>query len=153
MAKAAELGNATLNTLHLFRSDLEWRKHYKYTTDITALHEISVSLLRSQHQRQLPWRFNDGLVMQTTGSRETMETSEHFKISLYFPILDAIISELRTRFDDKNLDLMMAIQCCNPSFPQFLEFEHLLPLAELYSRLNKEYLMMECTLAKSKVKI
>ena len=80
-----------------------------------------------------------------------METSEHFKISLYFPILDAIISELRTRFDDKNLDLMIAIQCCNPLFPQFLELEHLLPLAELYSRLNKEYLMMECILAKRTV--
>ena len=94
MAKAAELGNATLNTLDLFQSDLEWGKHYKYTTDIAALHEISVSLPRSQHQRQLPWKFNDGLVMQTTGSRETMEASEHFKISPYFPILDAIISEL-----------------------------------------------------------
>ena len=42
----------------------------------------------------------------------------------------------------------MAIQCCNPSSPQFLESEHLLQLAELYSCLNKEYLMMECTLAK-----
>ena len=34
MAKAAELGNATLDTLDLFQSDLEWGKHYKYTTDI-----------------------------------------------------------------------------------------------------------------------
>ena len=95
MAKAADLVNATLDTLHLFRSDLEWEKHYKYTTGIAALHKISVSSLsRSQHQRQLPRRFDDGLVMQTTGSREAMETSKHFKISLYFPILDAIISEL-----------------------------------------------------------
>ena len=86
--------------------------------------------------------------MHTTGSREAMETSEHFKISLYIPILDAIISELHSRFDDKNLDLMTAIQCCNPSSLQFLDFEHLQPLADLYSRLNKDYPMMECTLAK-----
>ena len=43
---------------------------------------------------------------------------------------------------------MTAIQCCNPSSPQFLDFEHLQPLAHLYSRLNEDYLMMECTLAK-----
>ena len=35
MAKAADLVNATLDMLHLFRSDLEWEKH-KYTTDIAA---------------------------------------------------------------------------------------------------------------------
>ena len=72
-----------------------------------------------------------------------METSEHFKISLYIPILDAIISELHSRFDDKNLDLMTAIKCCNPSSLQFLDFEHLQPLADLYSHLNKDYPMME----------
>ena len=43
---------------------------------------------------------------------------------------------------------MMAIQCCNPSSPQFLDFEHLQPLADLCSHLNKDYLMMKCTLAK-----
>ena len=69
MAKAAELVNATLDTLHLFQSKLEWEKHHKYTTDIAALHEISVSSLSSsQHQRQLPRRFDDGLVMQIIGS-------------------------------------------------------------------------------------
>ena len=67
MAKAAELVNATLDILHLFQSELEWEKH---TTDIAALHDISVSSLSSSHhQRQLPRRFDDGLVMQIIGSR------------------------------------------------------------------------------------
>ena len=147
MAKAADLVNATLDTLHLFQSDLEWEKHYKYTTDIAALHSISVSSTpRPQRRRQLPRRFDDAVVMETTGARET---GESFKISLYFPILDAIISELRNRFDNKNLDLMRAIQFYNPLSPQFLEFERLLPLTKLYSCLNKDYLMMECSLVKN----
>ena len=148
MAKAADLVNATLDTLTLFRSDLEWEKHYKYTTDVAALHNISVSSPRLQRQRQLPRRFDDAVIMQSTGARETMATAESYKISLYFPILDAIITELRNRFDSKNLDLMRAIQCCNPLSAQFLDIEHLLPLVESYSCLNKEYLTMECRLAK-----
>ena len=56
MDKAADLVNATLDTLQLFRSDLEWQKHYKYTTDIATLHDISVSSPRPQRQRQLPRR-------------------------------------------------------------------------------------------------
>ena len=50
MAKAADLVNATLDILHLFRSDQEWQqKCHKYTTDIAALHYISVSSPRPQH--------------------------------------------------------------------------------------------------------
>ena len=36
--------------------------------------------------------------------------SEHFKVSVYFPILDATLSELQHRFTDKNLAHMRAIQ-------------------------------------------
>ena len=86
--------------------------------------------------------------MESTGARETVETGESYKISLYFPILDAIISELRNRFDNKNPDVMRAIQCCNPSSSQFLEIECLLPLIELYSCLNEDHVIMEYTLAK-----
>ena len=85
--------------------------------------------------------------MESTGAREIMETGESYKISLYFPILDAIISELRNRFD-KNLDLMRTIQCCNPSSSQFLEIDCLHPLSESYSCLNKDHVTTECILTK-----
>ena len=73
---------------------------------------------------------DDIMIMESTGAREIVETGESYKISLYFPILDAIISELRNRFDNKYLDLMRAIKCCNPSSSQFLESDCLLPLIE-----------------------
>ena len=63
MAKAADLVNATLDTLQLFQSDLEWQKHYKHTTDIATLHDISVSSPRSR-QRQLPRRFDNVVIME-----------------------------------------------------------------------------------------
>ena len=44
--------------------------------------------------------------METTGARNAVNNSEDFKVCLYFPILDAVITELQSRFDDKNLELM-----------------------------------------------
>ena len=134
--------------MQLFISDLEWQKYYKYTTDIAALHDISISSPRPQCRRQLPRKFDDIGIMESTEARRTVETGESYKISLYFPILNAIISELQNRFDNKYLDLIRAIQCCNPSSSQFLEIDCLLPLIESYSCLNKDRVTMECTLAK-----
>ena len=131
--------------MQFFRGDLEWQKHYKYTTDIAALHDISVSSPRPQRQRQLSRRFDDIMIRESTGAREIVEAGESYKISLYFPILDTIISELQNRFGNKNLDLMRAKQCCNPSSSQFLEIDCLLPLIESYSCLNKDHVTMECT--------
>ena len=66
-------------------------------------------LLNMGMSRQLPWRYEDGLVMETTGSREGLITSEHLKISIYFSILDAMLSELDCRFVEKNLENMWCI--------------------------------------------
>ena len=72
---------------------------------------------------------------------------EHYKTSLYFPVLDAMLSELDSRFTDKNLLHMRAIQACASRSPHFLESSHLAPLADSYG-LYKSTLDMECTLAK-----
>ena len=72
---------------------------------------------------------------------------EHFKTSPYFPVLDAMLSELDRRFTDKNLMHMHAIQACAPWSPHFLESSQLVLLADSYD-LDKSALDMECTLAK-----
>ena len=106
LAKAAELVSSTLDTLQLFRSDQEWEKLYKYVTDAAALHDISIIPPRPQRNRQMPRRLRDGLVLEATGARDTLTTSQQFKISLYYPILDAIIAEMKKRFDDKNISTL-----------------------------------------------
>ena len=141
--------NSTLDTLQLFCSDQEWERHYKYVTDVAALHEISIALPRPQCNRQISRRLQDGIVLETMGTRDALTTSQQFKVRLYYPILDAIIVEMKKRFDDKNLRLMKAVDCCNPSSSNFLEFDFLLPVVESYGcHLNQYLLQMECILAK-----
>ena len=88
------------------------------------------------------------VVLESHGSRDVLNTSHDFKISVYFPILDSILSELKKRFDSKNIGLMKAVQSCSPSSAEFLEMDRLMPLVESYGFIDKELLRMECVLAK-----
>ena len=148
MSKAANLVSATLETLQYFRTDEEWVKMYKYVNDVANLNKISVTPPRSQRQRRTPRRLDDCIIMETTGTRSTVITDEDYKITLYFPVLDAMIQEFRDRFENQTLE---GIQCCHPESPHFLEINHLMPLVTLYN-LNKESLSMECTIAKRTLK-
>ena len=143
MAKTADLVTATMEILQQFRSDEEWNKLYKYVVDVASLHNIEIAPLRSQHQRTMPKRFEDVIVLESTGSREM----DDYKISLYFPVLDAMISELCSRFEDKNVQIMRAIQCCNPNSMHFLDADSLAPLIEIYN-LSKDSPSAECLMAK-----
>ena len=63
-------------------------------------------------------RLESDIVLESVGSREIPTTSEQFRISLYFPIVDAMISELQHQFADKSLEHMKAVGACSPDTPQ-----------------------------------
>ena len=86
----------------------------------------------------------DGLVLETVGSRQLIPCSDDYKKSIYFPVLDAFLSELSRRFDEKNVDIMRAIQACNPLSSNFL---CLLPLVEGYG-LDGDAIDVEAKLGK-----
>lgn len=132
IAKAADLVSATVGILKDFRTDSKWEQLFKYVRDVASLHDIHAELPRAQRSRQLPRRYEDGLVMETTGSREGVMTSEHLKISIYFPILDAMLTELDHRFAEKNLEHMRCIQACSPCCPNFLKPSSIRTLADYY---------------------
>lgn len=146
MAKAADLVSATVAILKEFRADSKWEHLFKYVQDVASLHGITADLPRTHRLRQLPQRYECGVVMESTGFRETVMTCDQLKVSLYFPILDAMLSELDRRFAEKNLDHMRAIQACSPS-SDFLQPNSILTLAESYG-LDVDSLTVECSLAR-----
>ena len=96
----------------------------------------------------MPKRLQSGIVLESAGVRDvTPSFSEQLKVTLFLPVLDAMLSELEQRFSDKNIMHMKAIQACAPGSPNFLEANHIAPLADSYG-LNKSALQMECSLAK-----
>ena len=72
MAKAAELVEGTMKTLQQFSSDKEWSKLYKYVNDVASLlnNEVSPIDRRLQHSKWLPKWLEDGVALQSVGSRQ-----------------------------------------------------------------------------------
>ena len=135
------------------RSNSSWDHLYKYTQDVAKLNNVPLpsAATRPCRSKQLPKRLESGIVLQSTGSGESVNTGEEFKVSLYFCILDSMLGELKCRFDKKNLEIMKAIQSCNPqSAVAFLNYERLCPLALQYG-LDADLLKTECHLAKKKL--
>ena len=69
--------------------------------NVAKLHNIPIVTSRS---RRPPKRFDDGIVLETTGIRDE---SDNYKINLKRP------------FSDKNKDIMQALQACCPPHTTF----------------------------------
>ena len=120
--KAAELVVGTIKTIESFRSDEEWMKLLSYAKNVADTHDISTHILTANSSRQrrkvMPQRYNDEVVFETTGSRDCPsedDADSMLKSNLYFPILDAILVELNSRFSQKNLELMRSLHACCPT--------------------------------------
>ena len=88
-----------------------------------------------------------GIILETTGTRQVSSSTEDFKVNFYYPVLDAFLSELNRRFDDKNTELMRAIQACKPGSKDVLLSISLKPLISSYN-ISEEVITMEAILAK-----
>ena len=80
----------------------------------------STTTARPSRSKQLPKQLEGAIVLQSTGSRESLCIGEEFKVSLYVCILDSMLGELKCRFDKKSIEIMKAIQSCNPQSVDFL---------------------------------
>ena len=90
MGKAADLVLATESTLQDFRTDNEWEKVFDYSKKVAEVNkiEINVNIQSCSHrQRQVPRRFEDGIICESTGAREILSSSQHYKVNMYFPVL------------------------------------------------------------------
>jgi len=75
LTKACELVCDTQETLQQFRTDEEWDKHYKYITESALIFGINLAPLRPSHNRQVPRRLQDGIILEIIGNRDTTSTS------------------------------------------------------------------------------
>ena len=133
LGSAAQLVIASKAALQDYRSDEMWSKLYSYAVSIAEKHNIDINVADG-HRRKRPQRqLDDCVIYESVGSREEVTTSQEFKQKLYFPVLDAFLAEIERRFDDKNIDIMKAIQACHPDSEAFLCINALQPLIENYA--------------------
>ena len=79
--------SATIETLEEFRSDASWSHLYSYVQQVEELNEIAIAEYQQKCQRRLPSRSKKVLYsIESVGSRESMSTSDEYKVNVYFPI-------------------------------------------------------------------
>ena len=131
LAKAVDLVSALIETFEDFRSDESWKKVFEYAVSVSQHHAIEIQVQRKRQSMQ-PRRLEGTTVSTSLGHREApaVNCSEHFEVTLYYAVLDAFLSELKKRFDSKNLHIMKAVQACNPQSTCFLQSDKLSGLTE-----------------------
>uniref|UniRef100_A0A671X5W5 HAT C-terminal dimerisation domain-containing protein n=1 Tax=Sparus aurata TaxID=8175 RepID=A0A671X5W5_SPAAU len=61
------------------------------------------------------------------------QTRDSFRTSIFYPVLDIMLSELKRRFSKPNCAIMMGIQALNPSSATFCQEEFLFSFASIYA--------------------
>ena len=143
-AKSIELGNAVtvieavIDSFEKLRSESQWALLWEESLSLFN-HVCSDAVetqpqSRSQRQRQLPSHLSDSLIIEAIGTSHLTSdfSSERFKNELYYPTLDNIVKEMKTRFSDVNLTLMKSIDSLHPHSQHFLETDLLKELLKQY---------------------
>ena len=110
LAKAANLVSATVETLEEFRYDFSQKHLFDYAQQVAELSDVSVTSLELKCHTRLPKRFDDSVVIKSTGSIECQSTSDEYKVNVYLPVMDRFHLELKKRFTVRNMKIMNAIQ-------------------------------------------
>ena len=153
LAKAADLASALIQTFKDFRTNESWNKVFEYAVNVAQLHSVE-PVVQKKRQSKRPRRLEDAIVDTSLGHREARDAtscSEHFKVDLYYPVLDTLTSELNRHFSNKNLKILKAVQACSPHSAVFLQANSLLGHVEAYD-IDADAIAIEGPLAKASFK-
>ena len=59
---------------------------FSYVQQVAELNEISVTECQQRRQRRLPSRFEEGVILESVGSRNSVCTSDEYKLDIYIAI-------------------------------------------------------------------
>lgn len=76
---------------------------------------------KSKHRRQdmIPTRFKDAFITSTLGHRQEFTSESDYLNNIYYPLIDAILVEMRDRFSPSNITLLSSISSISPQSKYF----------------------------------
>ncbi|XP_074301377.1 uncharacterized protein LOC141632761 [Silene latifolia] len=112
----------TKRNLQKIRDD-GWENHMEKVTSFCLKHEIPVPSMSDRYV--VPGRYKRG--------RTEVDNLRHFRIDLFLSLIDQILHEIDSRFDEVSKELLICMSCFNPSdrFSSF-DISKLVELAKFY---------------------
>lgn len=130
LSQACILVEALITTFDQMRSQGKFDAIMSEVKTIAEEHNlVDESTLR---RRKIPARFAQYATELQTSEDERPSSDTDYKIKVFFPVLDHVISELNQRFSD-NSEILLGIGALNPKCEHFLSPARLRPLAQHYN--------------------
>ena len=113
LAAASELVDATITSLHQYRSEDKWSVIWQDSVLLASDCDVHVQPLPRRSTKP-PSRFDSYVGTTTHGSRDSLSNESDYRTNMYYPVLDCITGEMESRFSDLRKSLMKALQSCSP---------------------------------------
>ncbi|KAL4127212.1 hypothetical protein QTP88_011403 [Uroleucon formosanum] len=119
LGKARNVVNGVIQSFICLRSDDEFSKLWATVVELAEKHNIllEVSHIGSKRKRAQPVHLNEFHLETTTGAEQDDQINAsdsielYYRCTVYFPIIDTIINNLRYRFSEESLEMASSIDC------------------------------------------
>ncbi|CAF1600584.1 unnamed protein product [Rotaria magnacalcarata] len=89
----------------------------------------------------------NAFITSTIGHRKEITSEDDYRDNIYYPLIDAILIEMRDRFSPSNIALLSTLSSVSPQNKSFLNYDLLLPLAS-HINCDRNYLFNEIQVLK-----
>ena len=135
IASALQLAAAHVQVLKDKRCDEYFHKVWTLASQLAGRNGIDL-VVPFKRRRLISSRLRGNLTDSTLGHRDleaSLTPEEHFKVTVFFPVMDRVIQEMERRFsDDETVPMLKSLSACHPDSHNFLDIEVLRPLVDAY---------------------
>jgi hypothetical protein len=143
LSVSSDLINTCMTTFMDYRCEEKCIDYFNAAKTICETHCLSVSMESSSRTVKVNSVLRDSILTEPLCRRSACQLNPtSFRQEVFFPILDAIISELASRFSDASKDLMSGVTALTPCRTEFLNYTILEPFSKHYQS-NLDDLQME----------
>ena len=155
--QAHVLINAVIEQIEGLRNDEEFSHLYNNINLFCAQHEIDLTTtIKVKRSRSISTRFKNCIVLGTTGQRDVVDCEDKYKSSIFYPVIDSILIEMKDRFSHSNMEILRSVSSLCPASSTFLSVRELEPLCQLLqcdiSMLNNEVQVLKQMLKQKQLK-
>lgn len=83
--------------------------------------DCMLSKMKHQQSTLFECDLNVGSVRTEDSTKRVPFNREDYKLNAYYPVLGSFLVEAKQHFTSKNIEIMKAIQACNPLSSNFLD--------------------------------
>lgn len=131
LSRAVDLVEALVQTLKDFRQERYFDTLWDEVLHVSKQCDTATQLV-AKRPRKLSSRLREYHILSTVGQRELECDKETFRTSLFYPVIDCMLSELSRRFSKTNCELMCSLRSLNPKSDAFLRDSTLIEFGKLY---------------------